>query len=95
MKDQLKGHVIESTYNWYWLVDNLMDAGYGRVHLANLSAIRQYEGLKHSDDKHDAFFLAQFLTLGILPQGYIYPKKDRPVRDLARTALSSCFDHRV
>ena len=28
------GLVVESTYNWYWLVDALMDAGY-RVHLAN------------------------------------------------------------
>jgi len=86
-KDQLKGLVVESTYNWYWLVDGLMDAGYGRVHLANPSAIRQYEGLKHSDDKHDAFFLAQLLILGILPQGYIYPKQDRPVRDLARKRM--------
>jgi hypothetical protein len=60
-KDQLKGLVVESTYNWYWLVDGLMDADYGSIHLANPSAIRQYEGLKHSDDKHDAFFLAQLL----------------------------------
>jgi len=86
-KDQLKGLVVESTYNWYWLVDGLMDAGYGCVHLANPSAIRQYEGLKHSDDKHDAFFLAHLLILGILPQGYIYPKEDRPVRDLARKRM--------
>src|SRR5210317_1921899 len=86
-KDQLKGLVVESTYNWYWLVDGLMDADYGSIHLANPSAIRQYEGLKHSDDKHDAFFLAQLLILGILPQGYIYPKKDRPVRDLARKRM--------
>jgi transposase len=86
-KEQLKGLVVESTYNWYWLVDGLMDAGYDCVHLANPSAIRQYEGLKHSDDKHDAFFLAQLLILGILPQGYIYPKKDRPVRDLARKRM--------
>ena len=86
-RDQLKGLVVESTYNWYWLVDGLMDAGYGHVHLANPSAIRQYEGLKHSDDKHDAFFLAQLLILGILPQGYIYPKEDRPVRDLARKRM--------
>jgi transposase len=84
---QLKGLVVESTYNWYWLVDGLMDAGYDCVHLANPSAIRQYEGLKHSDDKHDAFFLAQLLMLGILPQGYIYPKKDRPLRDLARKRM--------
>jgi transposase len=86
-RDQLKGLVVESTYNWYWLVDGLMDAGYGCVHLANPSAIRHYEGLKHSDDKHDAFFLAQLLILGILPQGYIYPKEDRPVRDLARKRM--------
>ena len=86
-REQLKGLVVESTYNWYWLVDGLMDAGYSGVHLANPSAIRQYEGLKHSDDKHDAFFLAQLLILGILPQGYIYPKEDRPVRDLARKRM--------
>jgi transposase len=84
---QLKGLVVESTYNWYWLVDGLMDAGYGCVHLANPSAIKQYEGLKHSDDQHDAFFLAQLLILGILPRGYIYPKEDRPVRDLARKRM--------
>jgi transposase len=86
-RDQLKGLVVESTYNWYWLVDGLMDAGYDCVHLANPSAIKQYEGLKHSDDQHDAFFLAQLLILGILPQGYIYPKADRPVRDLARKRM--------
>ena len=86
-RGQLKGLVVESTYNWYWLVDGLMDAGYGCVHLANPSAIKQYEGLKHSDDQHDAFFLAQLLILGILPLGYIYPKEDRPVRDLARKRM--------
>jgi transposase len=86
-KDQFKGIVVESTFNWYWLVDGLMEAGYGCVHLANPSAIKQYEGLKHSDDEHDAFFVAQLLILGILPQGYIYPKQDRPVRDLARKRM--------
>ena len=86
-RDQIKGFVIESTYNWYWLVDGLMDAGYSCAHLANPSAIKQYEGLKHSDDQHDAFFLAQLLILDILPQGYIYPKQDRPVRDLARKRM--------
>ena len=82
-KDQLAGVVVESTYNWYWLVDGLQEAGY-RVHLANPSAIRQYEGLKHTDDQSDAFWLAQLLMLGILPQGYIYPKSERPTRDLLR-----------
>jgi transposase len=86
-RSQLKGLVVESTYNWYWLIDGLMDAGYQRMHLANPSAIKQYEGLKHGDDEHDAFFLAQLLILGILPQGYIYPKEKRPVRDLARKRM--------
>jgi len=86
-KKRLKGFVVESTYNWYWLVDGLMDAGYGTAHLANPSAIKQYEGLKYSDDQHDAFFLAKLLILGILPEGYIYPKEHRPVRDLARKRM--------
>jgi transposase len=64
-----------------------MDAGYGTAHLANPSAIKQYEGLKYSDDQHDAFFLAKLLILGILPEGYIYPKEHRPVRDLARKRM--------
>jgi transposase len=79
----LAGVVVESTYNWYWLVDGLMDHGY-RLHLANTGAIQQYSGLKHSDDESDAHWLATLLRLGILPEGYIYPKQDRPVRDLLR-----------
>ena len=86
-KKRLKGFVVESTYNWYWLVDGLMDAGYGSAHLANPAAIKQYEGLKYSDDQHDAFFLAKLLILGILPEGYIYPKQHRPVRDLSRKRM--------
>jgi transposase len=82
-KEEIEGIVVESTYNWYWLVDALMGEGY-KVHLANPSAIQQYVGLKHSDDKHDAFWLAEMLRLGILPEGYIYPKEERPVRDLLR-----------
>ena len=85
-RKDLEGIVVESTFNWYWLVDGLMENGY-RVHLANPSAIKQYEGLKHSDDAWDAFHLAQLLKLGILPEGYIYPKEERPVRDLLRKRL--------
>ena len=83
MEADLEGLVVESTYNWYWLVDALMEAGY-RVHLANPSAMKMYDGIKYTDDRHDAFWLADLLRLGILPEGYIYPKEDRPVRDLLR-----------
>jgi len=82
-KPELEGVVVESTFNWYWLVDTLMEEGY-TVHLANPCAIKQYAGLKYIDDKHDAFWLAELLSLGILKEGYIYPKEERPVRDLLR-----------
>src|ERR671938_1880967 len=80
---EVKGLVVESTYNWYWLVDGLMEADY-RVHLANPAAIQQYNGLKYSDDHSDARWLGHLLRLGVLPEGYIYPKADRAVRDLLR-----------
>jgi len=82
-REELMGVVVESTYNWYWLVDGLMAEGYA-IHLANPSAIQKYTGLKHADDKHDAFWLAEMLRLNILPTGYIYPKDERPIRDLLR-----------
>jgi transposase len=82
-KEEVVGIAVESTFNWYWMVDTLMEEGY-RVHLANPSGIQKYEGLKHADDQDDAFWLAELLRLGILPEGYIYPKAERPVRDLLR-----------
>lgn len=82
-KADLAGVVIESTYNWYWLVDGLQTAGYV-VKLANTAAIRRYEGLKRTDDDDDAAHLAHLLRLGILPCGYIHPPQERAVRDLAR-----------
>jgi transposase len=85
-RDEVVGVVIESTYNWYWLVDGLMDAGY-RVHLAHPAAIKKYEGLKHSGDVADAAYLAQLLRLGLLAEGYIYPREQRGARDLARKRM--------
>src|SRR5215471_11595090 len=67
---EMKGLVVESTYNWYWLVDGLMEADY-RVHLANPAAMQQYKGLKYTDDHSDARWLAHLLRLGVLPEGYI------------------------
>jgi transposase len=83
---ELAGVVVESTYNWYWLIDGLQAAGY-RVHLANPAAMKRYEGLKHSGDETDAAYLAHLLRLGILPTGYICPPDERAVRDLARKRL--------
>ena len=85
-RGELAGLVIESTYNWYFLVDGLMDAGY-RVHLANTTAIKKYEGLKYSGDFADAAYLAQLLRLGLLPEGHIYPREERAGRDLGRKRM--------
>ncbi len=85
-RESLSGVVVESTYNWYWLVDGLQEQGYTML-LANPAAIQQYKGLKHTDDKWDSFWLAHMLRLGILPKGYIYPKEMRAVRDLLRRRL--------
>jgi transposase len=77
---------VESTFNWYWLVDGLQALGFNTV-LANPAGIHQYEGIKHTDDKHDAFWIAEMLRLKILPTGYICERTLRPVRDLLRRRL--------
>ncbi len=77
---------VDSTFNWYWLVDALMEAGCS-VHLANPAAIQKYKGQKHANDSSDALWLAEMLRLGILPEGYIYMREERPVRDLLRKRM--------
>lgn len=80
---ELDSLVVESTFNWYWLVDGLMDAGYD-VRLCHPAAARTYSGLKYADDFSDARWLAEMRRLGILPEGYICPRERRSVRDLLR-----------
>ena len=41
-REDLEGVAVESTFNWYWLVDGLLDAGHC-VHLTNTWAVKQYE----------------------------------------------------
>ncbi len=83
---QLKAVAVESTFNWYWLVDGLQAAEYP-VHLANPAGMQQYSGLKQTNDETDALWLAELLRLGILPEGYIYPSAERPVRDMLRRRM--------
>lgn len=89
----LHGVAVESTFNWYWLVDGLADNEFNTL-LVNPSAVKQYEGVKHTNDDTDAFHLAHLMRLGILPTGYIYPKTERAVRDLLRKRLQ-LVRHRV
>ncbi|HEY0455544.1 MAG TPA: IS110 family transposase, partial [Verrucomicrobiae bacterium] len=83
LKAQLQSLAVESTFNWYWLVDGLRSQGYP-IDLANPARIEQYNGIKHADDKDDAFHLADLQRLNILPKAHIYEAQLRPVRDLLR-----------
>lgn len=85
-KQDIVGVVVESTYNWYWLVDILQEHKY-KVHLAHPAAMTQYSGIKHTDDAWDSFWLADMLKLNLLREGYIYPKETRGLRDILRRRL--------
>ena len=85
-RPHLQAVAVESTFNWYWLVDGLQAAGYP-VRLANPAGMEAYSGLKQTNDQTDALWLAEMLRLGILPEGYIYPKAERPVRDMLRRRM--------
>jgi transposase len=85
-QERLKGLAVESTYNWYWLVDGLQAHRYP-ARLANPARMQENIGLKSANDKTDARFLAKQVAMGVLPEGYIYPKEQRPVRDLLRRRM--------
>lgn len=75
--------VIESTINWYWIVDGLAEAGY-KVKLAHTLGLYMITGAKVKTDRRDAFKLAKLLRMGEIPEAYIYPQEKRPLRDLLR-----------
>ncbi len=85
-KTRIAQVAVESTYNWYWLVDGLEDHGYPVV-LANPARMKQYDGLKHTDDISDAYFLCELMRLGILPTSHLYDRQTRPLRDLLRRRM--------
>ena len=85
-KNQISAIAIESTYNGYWLIDGLMEEGY-IVKLGNPAKMGDYSSLKEQNDKTDTKWLGTLLNLGIFPESYIYPKEDRPVRDLLRKRM--------
>ena len=84
-RDKLVAVAIESTFNWCWLSDALIEAGF-EERLVNTTKVVQYSGLKRADDRYDAFFLAHLMRLNILPTGYICPVESRGAeRSTAKT----------
>src|SRR5438552_11289004 len=78
--------VVESTFNWYWLIDGLQAEGYDVV-LAHTLGLYLITGAKVKTDRRDAYSLAKLLLVGAVPAAYIYPVETRPVRDLLRRRL--------
>jgi transposase len=74
---------VESTFNWYWLVDALQDAGH-EVHLGHPLKLAMISKAKTKTDRVDAFKLARLLRSGDFPEAYIYHRETRPIRDLVR-----------
>lgn len=74
---------VESTYNWYWLVDTL-----NRYQIPNCLGhalyIKRKMSLKHKADSVDAKGLADLLRTNQFPVAYSYPPEMRAVRDLLR-----------
>jgi len=81
--DRIKVLGVESTFNWYWLVDGLRAQG-RNIKLGNPAKMEQYNGIKVTNDLTDADWLAEQLRLKIFPECYIYPEKMRTVRDALR-----------
>ena len=75
--------VVESTFNWYWLVDGLQDAGCD-VTLAHTFGLFVITKAKVKTDRRDAYRLARLLRANEIHAAYIYPKETRPIRDLVR-----------
>jgi len=82
-RGQLNSVAVESTYNWYWLVDGLRSQGLN-TRLCDVARASRYDGLKYTDDVTDAAWLAEMQRLGILPEGYVCPPEWRGPRDLLR-----------
>jgi transposase len=85
-RKRIRALAVESTYNWYWLVDGLRALQYN-TRLANPARMQENIGLKMANDNTDARFVARQLVNGILPEGYVYPPETRGVRDLLRRRM--------
>lgn len=74
---------VESTYNWYWLLDDL------KKHkiicaLGHALYIKRMKGGKHKNDPVDASDIADMLRTNHFPLAYDYPSEMRSCRDLFR-----------
>lgn len=74
---------VESTFNWYWLVDWCSKQKIPCV-LGHAVYLKHKISGKHKSDKIDAQALAERLRLNDFPCSFVYPAKFRATRDLVR-----------
>jgi transposase len=74
---------VESTFNWYWLIDGLT-AHKVPAYLGHALYIKWSSGQKHKTDSIDARQIADLLRTDRFPLAYSYPPEMRAIRDLLR-----------
>ena len=78
--------VLESTYGWYWLAEEMEDKGvaFQLAHPAKVNAIAG----KKKTDAVDAKILADLLRTNMLPIAYVPSKEERSIKELLRFRLT-------
>jgi len=80
---------LESIGNWYWIVDEIEQAGCQAL-LAHAAKAKVMMGNVNKTDKLDARGLAMLLRNGTLPTVWIAPSQVRDERELPRTRMALC-----
>lgn len=89
---------VESTYNWYWLLDELKKLKITCA-LGHALYIKRMKGGKHKNDPVDASDIADMLRTNHFPLAYDYPSEMRSCRDLFRRRhfyvhkRAACYTH--
>ena len=75
--------VIESTSNWYWLYDLLIDAGFDVV-ISNPVKTKAIASAKIKNDKLDSHMLAQLLRADLIATVHVSDMPMRQLKELLR-----------
>jgi transposase len=78
---------VESVGNWYWMVDEMEEAGHNPI-LVHAAKAKLMMGQINKTDKLDAQGLALLLRNGTLPAVWIPPRELRDKRELPRLRMA-------
>jgi transposase len=74
---------VESTFNWYWLVDGCREHGL-EIYLGHTPYMKIISTSKNKNDRIDAKKIANLLRAGLFPKAHAVEAKRRAIRDLLR-----------